>query len=276
MTVNKRLLSLDAFRGATIAAMVLVNDPGSGEAYAQLKHAAWNGWTFTDWIFPFFLFIVGVAMTFSFGKRLEQNPNAKDLYLHIVKRAVVIFLLGIVVNGFPFWLDPNFSLATLRIPGVLQRIAICYLIVSFIYLHATVRGQIVWSLVFLGVYWFAVRFIPVPGFGAGFLQPTGNLLWYVDSTVFRGHTYVYAPSAGFDPEGLISTLPAISTTLFGVLTGHWLRSARSMEEKTAWMFVYGLAMVTLGLIFDNWIPINKNMWTTTYSLFTGGWALVCL
>ncbi len=276
MAEGKRLLSLDAFRGATIAAMVLVNDPGSGVAYPQLKHSAWNGWTFTDWVFPFFLFIVGVAMTFSFAKRLEEGANPKSLYWHIIKRTLIIFGLGLVVNGFPFWLDPNFALSNWRIPGVLQRIAICYFVVSIISLHSNIRAQLLWSLVFMTVYWFMVKLIPVPGYGAGWLEPTGNLMWYVDSNLFRGHTYIYAPAPGFDPEGLISTLPAISTTLFGVLTGHWLRSERTKEEKTVWMFVVGNGLLLAGVIFDMWLPINKNMWTTSYTLFMGGWSLICL
>ncbi len=276
MTESNRLLSLDAFRGATIAAMVLVNNPGSGVSYPQLKHSVWNGWTFTDWVFPFFLFIVGVAMTFSFAKRLEQGADTKSLYWHIIKRTLIIFGLGLVVNGFPFWLDSNFSLSNWRIPGVLQRIAICYFIVSVIYLHSNIRTQLLWSLVFMAMYWFMVKLIPVPGYGAGVLEPTGNLLWYVDSNLFRGHTYIYAPAPGFDPEGLISTLPAISTTLFGVLTGHWLRSERTDEEKTVWMFIVGNMLLLAGVTFDMWLPINKNMWTSSYALYMGGWSLICL
>ena len=278
MTVSaQRLHSLDAFRGATIAAMVLVNDPGSlDHIYPQLKHAAWHGWTFTDWIFPFFLFIVGVSMTFSFDRRMEEGAERRLLVRHIVRRSVIIFALGLFVNGFPFWLNPDFSLSTFRIPGVLQRIAICYLLAGVIVLRTTARGQAGWIVGLLGLYWLMVKLIPVPGYGAGNLEPEGNLLWYVDSTILSGHTWVHAPAQGFDPEGTISTIPAIATTLIGFLTGHWIRSARMGEEKTVWMFVIGHVLLLLGLILDMWLPINKNMWTSSYVVFMGGWSLISL
>ena len=212
--------------------MVLVNDPGSlDHIYPQLKHAAWHGWTFTDWIFPFFLFIVGVSMTFSFDRRMEEGAERRLLVRHIVRRSVIIFALGLFVNGFPFWLNPDFSLSTFRIPGVLQRIAICYLLAGVIVLRTTARGQAGWIVGLLGLYWLMVKLIPVPGYGAGNLEPEGNFLWYVDSTILSGHTWVHAPAQGFDPEGTISTIPAIATTLIGFLTGHWIRSARMGAVK---------------------------------------------
>jgi predicted acyltransferase len=275
----KRLVSLDVFRGVTIATMVLVNDPGNWDTtYAQLKHAAWNGWTITDMVFPFFLWIVGVAMTLSFARRMESGADKGKLMLHVVRRAAIIFLLGIVVNGFPFGLafGHEFSFSTLRIPGVLQRIAVCYLIASAIFLTTSVRGQVIWAGAFLLVYWLALMLIPVPGYGAGHLEPQGNLGWFIDSTLFNGHTWVWAPAPGFDPEGILSTLPAIATTLFGILTGHWLRTNRPAAEKIAWMFTAGIGMVALGWFLSIWLPINKNLWTTPYSIFMGGWALVGL
>jgi predicted acyltransferase len=274
---GERLLSLDAFRGATIAGMVLVNNPGTwSDVYPQLRHSAWNGWTFTDWIFPFFLFIVGVAMTFSFGKRSGEGKSTSGLILHVVRRSIIIFALGLFVNGFPFWLDPNFSLSNLRIPGVLQRIAICYAVVSFILLSSGVRAQLLWIIALLSGYWLLVKLVPVPGFGAGVLEPKGSLLWYLDSHLLAGHTWALAPAPGFDPEGILSTIPAIGTTLLGVLTGHWLRSDRSKEEKAGWMFVAGLVLLLTGAVLDIWLPINKNMWTSSYVIFMGGWALECL
>ena len=279
MNQQPRLLSLDAFRGATIAGMILVNNPGSwSEIYPQLRHAAWNGWTFTDWIFPFFLWIVGVAMTFSFAKRVEAGDSKGGLMLHVLRRAVIIFGLGLFLTGFPFGLalGHKFSWETIRIPGVLQRIAVCYLIASSIFLVTKVRGQVIWTVCLLTGYWLLMKLVNVPGFGAGVLEPTGNLCWYIDSKYLAGHTWTGAPVPGFDPEGIVSTLPAIATTLFGVLTGQWLRSKRSPEEKTAWMFVVGNAMLLLGAILDIWLPINKNLWTTSYSVFMAGWALVCL
>jgi predicted acyltransferase len=278
-STSQRLLSLDAFRGATIAGMMLVNNPGQWDAvYPQLRHAAWNGWTFTDFIFPFFLWIVGVAMTMSFAKRVAQGADRAHLMIHVVRRAAIIFALGLFLSAVPFGLilDHHFSWATLRIPGVLQRIGICYLIASSIVLYSGVRAQVWWIVGLLASYWLLIKLIPVPGFGAGFLEPTGNLAWYIDSNLLAGHTWSGAPVPGFDPEGILSTLPAIATTLFGVLTGHWLRTEHSKEEKTAWMFVVGVLMLFLGTILDMWLPINKNLWTSSYSIFMAGWALVCL
>ncbi len=276
---SQRLLSLDAFRGATIAGMILVNNPGTWSTiYPQLRHAEWSGWTFTDWIFPFFLWIVGVAMTFSFAKRMEQGADRKKLFLHALQRAVLIFLFGLFLAGFPFGLilNHNFSFSHIRIPGVLQRIAVCYLIVSGIVLTTGIQGQVRWIAGLLAAYWLMVKLIQVPGFGPGITwQPIGSLCWYVDSTVLAGHTWSGAPAPGFDPEGIVSTIPAIATTLFGVLTGHWLRTDRSKEEKTAWMFVAGNILLLVGATFDMWLPINKNLWTSSYSIFMAGWALVC-
>ncbi len=275
---QQRLTSLDVFRGATIAGMMLVNNPGTWNAiYPQLRHAEWNGWTFTDWIFPFFLWIVGVAMTLSFAKRKEQGADPTKLLLHVIRRSAIIFALGLFLNGFPFGLlfGHHFDLATIRIPGVLQRIAVCYLIASIIFLKTNLRGQITWLVSLLAGYWLLVKLVPVPGYGAGVMEPTGSLCWYVDSTLLRGHTWSGAPAPGFDPEGIVSTIPAIATTLFGILTGHWLRTQRSGEEKTAWMFVAGNVLLLLGAICDMWLPINKNLWTSSYSIFMAGWALVC-
>ncbi len=276
---SSRLLSLDAFRGATIAGMILVNNPGTWSAiYPQLGHAAWNGWTFTDWIFPFFLFIVGVAMVYSFAKRKESGADRKDLYMQVFKRSLKIFALGLFLNGFPFglFLGHNFDLATMRIPGVLQRIAVCFFIVSIIYLNTNWRSQLLWIAGLLAGYWMILVSFPVPGYGAGVLEPMGSLCWYVDANLLAGHTWAGAPAPGFDPEGIVSTLGAIATTLCGVLTGQWLRSSRSQEEKTVWMFVVGHILLLLGATFDMWMPINKNMWTSSYVVFMAGWALVCL
>jgi predicted acyltransferase len=274
---QQRLLSLDAFRGATIAGMIMVNNPGTWtDIYPQLRHAAWDGWTFTDFIFPFFLWIVGVAMTLSFAKRVEQGANKRQLLLHVFRRAVIIFGLGIFLAGFPFGLlfGHQFSLANIRIPGVLQRIAICYLIASAIFLWTSWRAQIAWIVGLLAGYWLMVMLIPVPGFGAGVLRPEGSLCWWVDSTVLAGHTWRGAPVMGFDPEGIVSTIPAIATTLLGVMMGHWLRTKRSAEEKTVWMFVIGEFLMLLGAILDMWLPINKNLWTSSYTIFMAGWASV--
>ena len=276
---SERLVSLDAFRGATIAGMILVNNPGTWSAvYPQLLHARWHGWTFTDWIFPFFLWIVGVAMMLSFAKRVERGEGKKTILIHVLRRSAIIFGLGLFLAAFPFGLvsGHDVSLASLRIPGVLQRIAICYLVASLIVLNTSLRGQVVWLLVLLVSYWLAIMLIPVPGYGAGLLEPTGNLCWYIDAHLLAGHTWSGAPAPGFDPEGILSTIPAIGTTLLGVLTGHLLRSGLSKEEKTVWMFVGGNMLLLLGVVLDVWLPINKNLWTSSYSVFMAGWALICL
>jgi len=273
---SKRLLSLDVFRGATIAGMMLVNNPGDwSQIYAPWKHAEWNGWTFTDTIFPFFLWIVGVAITLSFAKRMERGDSKSELALHVLQRSAIIFVLGLILSGFPFGLafGHKFSLATMRIPGVLQRIAVCYLASGLIFLWSGFRTQIVITALLLIVYWLAMAFIPVPEYGAGVLTPTGNLCWYIDSTLLRGHTWSGAPAPGFDPEGIFSTIPAIATVMFGIFTGHLLRMKLSEAEKTVWMFVIGSLLVLAGLIMDNWLPINKNLWTSSYTVFMAGLAL---
>lgn len=276
---QQRLISLDAFRGATIAGMIMVNNPGTWSAiYPQLRHAAWDGWTFTDFIFPFFLWIVGVAMTLSFARRVQQGTDKTHLLLHVGRRALIIFGLGLFLNGFPFGLVPthDFSWATIRIPGVLQRIAVCYLIASTIFLYSGLRAQVLWVFGLLASYWLLLMLVPVPGYGAGVLDMEGNLCRYVDSQLMAGHTWRGAPVPGFDPEGILSTIPAIATTLLGALTGHFLRSNLSREEKTAWMFVAGNVLLLLGAILDMWLPINKNLWTSSYTIFMAGWANVCL
>lgn len=267
---HERLMSLDAFRGATIAGMMLVNNPGTWSAiYPQLEHAEWNGWTFTDWIFPFFLWIVGVAMTMSFAHRQERGDSKKQLVIQVVKRSFIIFGLGLFLAGFPF-----FNLSIIRIPGVLQRIAVCYFIASLIVLYTkNIRTQVYWLAAFLISYWLMMKLIPVPEIGTGIMERGKNFSAYIDSIFLSGHMWGYTKT--WDPEGIVSTLPAIATTLFGVMTGHYLRSQHSKEEKTAWMFVAGNILLFVGATLDMWLPINKSIWTTSYSIFMAGWALVC-
>jgi len=263
---SERLVSLDAFRGATIAGMLLVNNPGTWSAiYPPFKHAEWHGWTFTDLIFPFFLWIVGLAMTLSFEKRLERGDSRSLLMIHVVRRSIMIFALGLLLAGFPYY-----SFAAIRIPGVLQRIAVCYLIASFIYLTTKLRGRIVWTVTLLSGYWLLMRLAPVPGFGAGILEKEGNFAAYIDGLVLEGH--MWSATKVWDPEGIISTLPAIATVLFGILLGHLLRSRSSAGEKTAWMFVGGNALLFAGILMNYWLPINKNLWTSSYAVFMAGMA----
>ena len=267
--VAKRLESLDIFRGLTIAAMILVNDPGNWDAvYPQLLHSEWNGCTFTDLIFPFFLFIVGVSMVFSFAARRERGDSKKTLLIHGVKRSAIIFAIGLFLNGAPF-----FPLASWRIMGVLQRIALAYLATSLITLYFGRRGRVVWTFGLLAGYWAAMKLIPVPGFGAGVLTPEGNLAAWLDREVLYNHLYV---AHSWDPEGLLSTIPAVGTTLLGVFCGEWLRSARAKATKVAGMIAAGALAIAAGEICNRWFPINKNLWTSSYVLFTAGWALLAL
>ncbi len=266
-TERERLVSLDVFRGITIAGMVLVNNPGSWEhIYWPLEHAAWSGWTPTDLVFPFFLFIVGVSITLALGKRLERGGSHRDVYLKIIKRTLIIFAIGLFLNGFPY-----FSLAELRIPGVLQRIAVCYFFASIIFLNTKIRTQIAIIVALVLGYWLLVKFVPAPGYAAGDLTKEGSLPSYVDRVVFGKH--VWAQAKVYDPEGLLSTIPAIATTLIGVLTGHWLRTEKTRYEKAAGMFVVGAICVALGWAWNAFFPINKALWTSSYVLFTGGLAL---
>ncbi|RPI22793.1 MAG: DUF5009 domain-containing protein [Acidobacteria bacterium] len=260
---HDRLVSLDAFRGFTIAGMILVNNPGSWDhVYPPLLHAKWNGWTPTDLVFPFFLFIMGVSMNLSLAKRSDATRAA--VYLKILKRALIIFGLGVLLNAFP-----NFDLETLRIAGVLQRIAIVYLVASLIAINVSIRTEAAIAAALLVVYWLLMRFVPVPGHGAGNLTPEGNLAAYVDSLLLPGRMW----QKTWDPEGLLSTIPAIATGLLGHLTGFLLRANMDKIRIAGWMFVLGWAGMLAGWVWGIWFPINKNIWTSSYVLFTAGAAL---
>lgn len=268
-----RLLSLDVFRGLTIAAMVLVNNAGSwDEVYAPLRHAAWDGWTPTDLIFPFFVFIVGVAIPLAFEKRKAAplaGSEQRDLYLKIFRRTALIFALGMLLTGFPFTME---KIVHWRIPGVLQRIALCYLFASLIFLKSKVRTQVVIAGALLVGYWLAMKLIAAPGFAMGDLSKEGSLASWVDRTLLPGH--IYKPE--YDPEGLLSTIPAIATALFGVLAGQWLMQKREALDKIAGLFVVGALCVIVGYVWDWVFPINKALWTSSYVMFTGGLALQLL
>jgi len=272
-TAEERLGSLDAFRGFAIAGMVLVNNPGDwSHLYSQLAHAAWHGWTFTDWIFPFFLFIVGVSMTLSTGRRLALGDRRAALLRSLARRALVIFLVGFTLN-----LIPHFNWGAVRIPGVLQRIALCTLLAAPLVLWCGWRGQVTALLTLLAGYTLAMLAIPVPGpdgvVATGLLQPgrdTGALL---DRALLSGHLWVQSKT--WDPEGLLSTLPAVGTVLFGVLTGHVLAWRADTAHKTVWMLLAGLALLWLGAILDVVLmPINKALWTPSYTVLMAGWALL--
>jgi predicted acyltransferase len=270
-TGQQRLVSLDAFRGLTIAAMLVVNNPGSWSSiYAPLGHAEWNGWTPTDLIFPFFLFIVGVSMTFSFTAAMEKGATRGGLLAKSVKRAAILFGLGLLLHGFP-----RYDLSSLRIPGVLQRIAIAFLAASIVYLFARTHARIAITAALLLGYWALLTLVPVPGSGAGVLEPGRDLGAFVDRAVF-GTSHLWAASRTWDPEGLLSTLPAIATTITGILAGEWIRSDRQPIEKTAGMLIAGNVALAVGLAWGAVFPINKSLWTSSYVVFTSGMALIVL
>jgi predicted acyltransferase len=280
-----RMVSLDVFRGITIAAMILVNDPGSwSHIYAPLEHAEWNGWTPTDLIFPFFLFIAGVSMTLSFASRAARGVTRRAMAFHVFRRSALIFTIGLFLNGLPF-----FDFQTIRIMGVLQRIALCYLAAGLLYLatmrpeisadnKTRVRGNLAViagvALVLLVSYWSLMTFVPVPGYGAGHLGKDENLAAYIDRALMGGH--LWSESKTWDPEGFLSTLPAIATTLIGVFAGEWMRSGRRGAVKNLGLLIAGIVLMLAGRLLDPYFPINKNLWTSTYVLFTGGLAMLLL
>jgi predicted acyltransferase len=267
-----RLHSLDVFRGMTIAGMLLVNNPGTwSQIYPPLRHAEWHGWTPTDLIFPFFLFIVGVAMTFSFGRLREGGASRGALVRKAAKRAAILFGLGLLLHGFPNYLD----LSSLRIPGVLQRIALAYFAATLIVLYLRPRGQLMALGALLLGYWALQTLVPVPGIGAASLEPGRDLGAWLDRLVFT-EAHLWSQARTWDPEGLLSTLPAIGTTLCGVFAGYWLRSGPAVSARALGLALAGVAALGLGLLWGAWFPINKNLWTSSYVVFTAGFAAVVL
>ena len=272
-----RLLSVDALRGLTVAAMVLVNNPGTWSAvYGPLQHAAWHGWTPTDMVFPFFLFVVGVSIPLALGPALERD--ASGLPVRVLRRAAVIFALGLLLHALPF-----FPLATLRIPGVLQRIAVCYLLAAL--LVGATRGARGWRVqavtagALLVGYWLLMTKVAAPGQEAGDLSPDGNLAGYVDRLVL-GSRHIWQATRVYDPEGILSTLPATATTLLGVLAGHWLRAGqvagRAGAQIVGGLAVGGAAAAALGWLWGLSFPVNKPLWTSSYALLMAGLAALAL
>jgi predicted acyltransferase len=271
---TRRWVSLDVARGITIAFMILVNNGGSGKySYSQLEHSAWNGWTLTDLVFPSFLFIAGISIVFSNAARLARGESKTALRLHVLRRAVILFLLGLVVNGFPL-----FHLGTLRIYGVLQRIAICFLFASLLYLwnsRAWVSATV--AVVALLGYWILMRWVPIPGIGVPthsvpLLDPNQNWVAYLDRKILPGRLY----EGVRDPEGLLSDIPAMGTILFGVLTGIWLQRVKPLGAKAAGLLVASVTGLLLGNLWNVWFPINKKLWTSSYVLFAAGCTLLLL
>jgi predicted acyltransferase len=261
-------------RGLTIAFMILVNNNGDGDrAYWALKHTQWNGFTPTDLVFPTFLFLMGVSIVFSTDSRLARGAEKPSLVTHALRRSIILFLLGLVVNGFPF-----FAPATLRIYGVLPRIAICYLAGSMLYVVSRrVSDKVFLLAVSLIGYWILMRWVTVPGYGLPgrdipLLDKDANLAAYLDRHIFPGRLY----EGTRDPEGLLSTLPALGTTLAGILAGLWLRSSRTLQTKAAGLAAAGLLGLASAGIWNFWFPINKKLWTSSYVLYAAGWSLLIL
>jgi predicted acyltransferase len=270
-SASTRLVSLDAFRGFTIAGMVLVNNPGDwSNLYSQLAHAKWHGWTFTDWIFPFFLFICGVSMVLALSRK--TNVDKLPLLFDLWRRAAIIFVIGLTLNFIP-----NLSFETLRIPGVLQRIAVCTALSAVIVLYFSWKQWCVWIVGLLAIYSVVMLYVSVPDasgiVGTGVLEPGRDVGAYLDRLFLSGH--LWASAKTWDPEGLFSTLPALASMLLGALTGRWITSAHSPANKTVWMLIAGLTCLWMGAIVDVVLmPINKSLWTPSYAVFMNGWALL--
>jgi len=275
--MEHRLQSLDVFRGLTVAGMLLVNQPGDwGAIYPPLEHAAWNGWTPTDLIFPFFLFIVGVTTHLSVEARRRRGDSERQILGQLVKRSLLIVLCGLLLASFPWW--PLERITGMRFPGVLQRIGVAYFFGALLTLGGSLKRQVVILVCLLFGYWFAMTLLPVPGSGAmGQLvldDPSASLAAWLDRAVFGRH--LWKSSVTWDPEGLLSTVPAIGTVMLGVFTGRWISIARPIHEKLVGLFGAG-ALATVGGLMWNWsFPINKNLWTSSYVLFTAGVAAITL
>lgn len=273
--LGNRLVCLDVFRGLMVAGMILVDNPGSDDgAYWSIKHADWNGWTPADFIFPSFLFVVGVSLVFSFSSRIRRGQTHSQIFSHVVKRSLLLIAIGLLVNASPIY---GLDLHTWRFEGVTQRIALCYLAAAILELWSDRRGVWIALIACLVGYWAIMRFLPVPGFGVPgrdipFMDPDRNLAAWLDRKLFAGHLY----NVTRDPEGILSTIPAIGTTLMGVLTGHLLLSGKKDGAKVSRMLLSGILGLAAGLVWNHWFPINKNLWTSSFTLFTGGFALIFL
>lgn len=268
-------MCLDIFRGLMVAGMILVDNPGSDEkAYWAIKHAEWNGWTTADLIFPSFLFLVGVSIVLSFSARRRRGESRRQILLHAFKRSLILIAVGLFVNASPII---GLDVHAWRLEGVTQRIALCYFVAAILVLWSDFRGQLIAIAVCLVGYWALLRFAPVPGLGVPgrdipFMDPDKNIAAWLDRKLFMGHLF----DGTRDPEGIISTIPAIATTLIGVLTGHWLHSNRTRSTIAMRMLFFGVLGLIAGEVWNVWFPINKYLWTSSFVLFTGGFALVFL
>jgi predicted acyltransferase len=285
---NGRLLSIDVYRGITIAAMILVTDPGTySHVYAQFSHSLWNGATLTDMIAPSFLFLVGVATSFSFASRVRRGAARGALARHVMARVASLILLGLFLNGFP-----DFNLHYLRIPGILQHIAVCLLFGGL--LHSFSGRQVagtgqrpgdfhanwivigVAASVFVAADWILMKWVPVPGYGPGHLDPFGNMGGFIDRMLFgTNHLWPWG-NFWWDPDGMLTTLPASANLMLGILAGDVLRSSRSRMRALSTLLGGGVLLLVAGLLLDPIYPINKKIWTPSYTLLSGGFCLVAM
>jgi predicted acyltransferase len=274
-----RVVSIDALRGFDMFWIVggtafftdlfdWTGSPFLQSLNHQMEHTDWNGFTAYDLIFPLFLFIVGASLPFAISRRIEQGADRMKLWLHVVRRTVTLLFLALIYAGL---LDFDFS--RFRYAGVLQRIALCYFIAGTITLSLGIRGQALFAAINLLAYWAMMALVPVPEIGAGILTPKGNLAGYIDRLLLPGEFCCYTFG---DNEGILSTLPAISTTLLGVLSGHWLRTNYTGSMKTLGLAGAGVICLLLALLWNPVFPINKLMWSSSYVLFAGGWSLLLL
>jgi predicted acyltransferase len=274
---RQRLPSLDFFRGATVIAMITVNNPGTWEhVYAPLRHAPWNGCTPTDLIFPFFLFIVGVSIHFAYRDKRSQGLDHSN-FTKVLRRTLFIFALGILLAWFTLPLTRMVDverLSTLRIPGVLQRISVVFFCCSLLYLTTRWLTQLRLGAFLLLAYYLLMTVVPVPGYGDPNLDPGTNLAAWTDRLVFGNH--LWSQSVTWDPEGALSTLPAIVTGILGLLTGQLMDKVENPTERVSWLFFFGMILMVTGLAWDMAFPINKSLWTSSYVLYTGGWAAQAL
>jgi predicted acyltransferase len=290
---RERLVSLDVFRGLTIAAMLLVNNPGTwGAIYPPLEHAAWNGWTPTDVIFPFFLFIVGITTHLSMTARRERGDSDAALVKQILRRGGIIFLLGFLMSLFPFYqwgtiagMDHPSVLDRIvyrwehvRILGVLQRIGLVYIAAGLLSLRTTLKQQVVIVAALLYGYWLAMTLIPIPGKDIGALMldnPSETLAAHLDRAIL-GLNHIWSGSITYDPEGPFSTIPAIATAMLGIFAGKWIGRRRPLIERIAGLFAAGTIGMVIGMMWNWSFPINKNIWTSSYVVFTAGMGCVTL
>jgi predicted acyltransferase len=266
---ENRLLSLDAFRGIAIAGMIIVNNQGDwGHVYPAFRHAAWHGWYGADIVFPFFLFAVGASLFFSLARIVRAGAPRKEIFLKVVRRTVILVALGLFLNLFPFY-----DFVTMRIPGVLQRIGLCYFFSAVFLLFAGPKTRVAVTLFLLVLYGALLMWVTPSGYGRGSFEPCCNLPGFIDSIVFSGHTYDQAPVPGFDPEGLLSTLPSVASAMIGVFAASLMHTAIQGSMKIWLIPAAGTAMAVAGIALNTIIPINKNLWTPSYCLFMGGLAV---